>query len=220
MDIICESCQSKLKIPDGKIPPGKTAVLNCPKCKNKISVTADETPVEEDDVITEKTIYDEVASNNYDASEKPFDFAEEEGITALLCEPDDGIRKTLTETLALMEYHITVAESIRDTLTKMRYHNYDMILLNENFDSSNPDQNGVLFHIERMQMATRRNIFVALLTNRFRTMDNMMAFQKSVDIILNTENIADAGKILERSMREKDFFYKVYNQTLEDLGLI
>ena len=220
MEITCESCQSKFKIQDGKIPPGKTAVLNCPKCKNKISVTAEKAPFETDGIKTEKTIYDEVASDNYDASEKPFDFVEEDGITALLCEPDDEYRKTLMKTLTSMEYHITVAENIRDTLTKMRYHNYDMILLNENFDSPNPDQNGVLFHIERMQMGTRRKIFVALLTNRFRTMDNMKAFNKSVDVILNTENIADAGKILDRSMREKEFFYKVYNQTIEDLGLI
>ena len=25
MDIICDKCNSKFKIPDGKIPPGKTA---------------------------------------------------------------------------------------------------------------------------------------------------------------------------------------------------
>ena len=220
MEITCESCQSKLKIPDGKIPPGKTAVFNCPKCKNKISVTGNEAPVENNADTEEKTIYDEVASDDYDAAEKPFDFAEEEGITALLCESDDGFKKTLTETLTLMEYHITVAENTRDALKKMRYHNYDLILLNENFDSPNPEQNGVLFHIQRMQMDTRRNIFVVLTTNRFRTMDNMAAFQKSVDVVLNEENIPDMGKILERSIREKDYFYKVYNQTREDLGLI
>lgn len=167
-----------------------------------------------------KTLFDEVASDNYDSSEKPFDFAEEEGLTALICESDDAAKKTLTEALSLMEYHITDAENVRDALTKMRYHIYDLILVNENFDSADPDQNGVLSHIERMQMDTRRNIFVAMLSTRFRTMDNMMAFNKSVDVIVNVENIADADKILQRSITDKDLFYKVYNQTLEEMGRI
>ena len=43
MDIICENCQSRFKIPDEKIPRGKTATLPCPKCKKTISIKASET---------------------------------------------------------------------------------------------------------------------------------------------------------------------------------
>ena len=38
MDITCEKCQSKFKIPDEKIPAGKVVTLPCPKCKEKITV--------------------------------------------------------------------------------------------------------------------------------------------------------------------------------------
>ena len=220
MEITCEHCQSKFRIPEGKIPPGKTAVLSCPKCKNKISVTAPADPTGNDISETESSVHEDLASDNYDAYEKPFDFVEEEGKTALLCESDDTMNKTLTEILDRLEYHITNAENIREALTKMRYHNYDLILADENFDSSDPDQNGVLSHIERMQMTTRRKIFVALISSRFRTMDKMMAFNKSVDVILNTENIDEAENILQRSITEKDFFYKVFNQTMEEMGRV
>jgi CheY-like chemotaxis protein len=220
MEITCENCQSKLTIPEGKIPPGKTALLNCPKCKNKIPVTArPESPPSETNEIG-LGIYSEIISGEYDASEKPFDFIEEEGKTALICESDPSIKKVLTETLGLMEYHTKEAENVRDALTNMRYHNFDLVLINENFDSPNPDQNGILAYLERMAMSTRRNMFVVLISNRFRTIDNMMAFNKSVNLILNVSNIADTEKILRRSITENDLFYKVYKETMREMGRI
>ena len=72
-----------------------------------------------------------------------------------------------------MDYQITVAESARDALKRMRYHIYDLIVVDENFDTKNPDANGVLIYLERLQMSTRRNIFVAMVSSRYRTMYNM-----------------------------------------------
>ena len=54
MQVVCEQCQSKFKIPDEKIPKGKVFSLSCPKCNNKISVdtrlaaalSSEKTPVE------------------------------------------------------------------------------------------------------------------------------------------------------------------------------
>ncbi len=220
MDITCENCQSKFRIPDNKIPPGKTAVLNCPKCKNKMSVTAAPKAAETAEDEIKDGIYDEVASGAYDASEKPFDFVEEEGKTALVCESDPEIKKALTDALDLMEYHTTDAENIRDALTKMRYHTYDLILVRDSFDSSNPDENGVLVYLERLPMTIRRNIFVALISDRFRTMDNMMAFNKSVNIIINTDNVSDSEKIIQRGITDNDLFFRVYKETLKKIGRI
>ncbi len=220
MDITCEHCQSKFRIADNKIPPGKTVILNCPKCKNKISITAEAAAPEPDEPKETAYAYNDIDSDTYDASEKPFDFVEEEGKTALVCESNVDIKKPLTDALGLMDYHITDAENIRDALTKMRYHNYDLILLDENFDSSNPDENGVLVYLERQPMSVRRDTFVALISSRFRTMDNMMAFNKSVNLILNTNNIADTEKILKRAIADNDLFYRVYRDALKETGRI
>lgn len=218
MDIICEHCQSKLKIADDKLPRGKAAVFNCPKCKNKISIPAAPVDAGSENGVKDGGAYEDIASEAYDASEKPFDFIEEEGKTALICEPDPAVQKVLTETLNLMEYHTTNSENVRDALTKMRYHNYDLILLNENFDTPNPDENAVIAYLERQPMGVRRNLFVVLISTRFRTMDNMMAFNKSVDMIINTGNITDIEKILKRGIAEHDFFYHVLKDALRDAG--
>ena len=35
MEIVCENCGAKLRIPGEKIPPGQQVVVSCPKCKDE-----------------------------------------------------------------------------------------------------------------------------------------------------------------------------------------
>jgi len=157
-------------------------------------------------------------SENLDYTEKPFNFIEEEGLTALMCEQNPVVRQTIENALHLMDYQISVAENARDALKRMRYHTYDLIVINESFDTNNPDSNGVLIYLERLGMAVRRNIFVAMISNRYRTMDNMMAFHDSVNLIINIKNIEDVGKILSRGITDTELFYNIYRETLKEIG--
>jgi len=224
MDITCDQCQSRFKIPDEKIPAGRAVTLRCPKCKEKITVErapSPQAPTEpEEKPLEPEMSLSESASEAYDAADKPFDFVEEEGKTALICESDPGIKKTVFDALSALDYHITDAENARDALKKMRYHNYDLILINEEFDTTDPDRNGVLTFIERLSMPIRRNMFVILISNRFRTMDNMQAFNKSVNIIVNTSNIKDFDKILGRGLTDNDYFYRVFKEMMRKTGRI
>ena len=213
MNIICENCQSKFKIPDEKIPAGRRATVACPKCKGKISLG------DKMGAPATKVNVDNANSNgSYDASEKPFDFIEEEGLTALVCESNPMVQTTISAALELMEYQITKAESTRDALKRMRYHNYDLFVVNENFDTDNPESNGILLYLERLNMLVRRNMFIALISDRFRTMDNMMALNKSVNLIINIKNVDDIGKILSRGITDNEFFYRVFKGTLKEVG--
>lgn len=217
MEIICENCQSKFRIADEKLPKDKAAFLKCPKCQNRISVqpaSRDKDAAEQPEVEDDFFSFEENEEDGYEASEKPFDFVEEEGKTALLCESDPMIKKVITPVLSVLEYHITEAKNGREALKTMRYHSYDLIVVNEYFDTKDPDANGVLIYLERLNMAIRRNIFVAMITRRFRTMDQMMAFQKSVNMVVNVDNIADFDKILRRGMADYGLFYQVYKDSL------
>jgi DNA-binding response OmpR family regulator len=129
-------------------------------------------------------------------------------------------RKSLLifEALELMEYQITEAESTRDALKRMRYHNYDLFVVNENFDTDNPESNGILLYLERLSMGVRRNMFIALVSNRFRTMDNMMALNKSANLIINIKNIEDIGKILSRGITDNEYFYRIFKAALKEAG--
>ena len=215
MDIVCSNCSSKFRITDEKIPAGRVSFLACPKCKTRISLDPAKKPM---GAAVAARASQEVDS--YDTSDKPFDFIEEEGLTALLCQQNPIARKTIESALSLMDYQITIAESARDALKRMRYHAYDLIVVDENFDTKNPDANGVLIYLERLQMAVRRSIFVAMISTRYRTMDNMMAFHASVNLIVNIKNIDDIAKILGRAITDMEMFYRVYKETLKETGRI
>jgi predicted Zn finger-like uncharacterized protein len=212
MEIICDNCQSKFRVPDEKIPAGKRTTVPCPKCKGKISIGSPNGSPNGGGLASANS------SNGYDAAEKPFDFIEEEGLTALVCEPNPLVRKTIINALDVLDYQITEAESTRDALKRMRYHNYDLFVINENFDTDNPDSNGILLYLERLGMLVRRNMFVALVSDRFRTMDNMMALNKSANLVINSKNIDDIGKILSRGITDNEFFYRIYKGTLKEVG--
>jgi predicted Zn finger-like uncharacterized protein len=228
MEVTCEKCQSKFKIPDGKIPADKAVTLPCPKCKNKISIApskkAEDTPTEKAPEPAPPPPQfeesDQTEAEVYDASDKPFDFLEEEGKTVLVCESDAGLKKHVLNALRDMEYQITEAQNSRDALKNMRYHRYDLIVVNEGFDTTDPDSNGVLIYIERLQMSDRRNTVVALISDRYRTMDNMMAFNKSVNMIINVENINDIAKILRSGIADYEYFYRVYMDSMKATGRI
>jgi len=214
MDITCQSCQGKFKIADGKIPAGKTASVKCPRCKSTLTIKAqDEPPADDAAGFDDLFDFDEDDSDGYETADKPFDFIEEEGKTALVCESDALIREKLRPALDVLEYHITEVPNSREALKKMRYHTYDLIIVNEYFDTQDPDANPLLIYLERQFMDVRRNIFITLLTSRFRTMDHMMAFSKSVNLILNIRNIDDFDKIIQRALADYGLFYKVYKES-------
>jgi len=217
MEIICESCQSKFKIADEKLPKDKAAFLKCPKCENRIRVSPaaqDDDASHQQDFEEDFFSFDEDESEGYEASDKPFDFVEEEGKTALMCESDPMIKKAIMPVLDVLEYHATDVKNGREALKTMRYHNYDLIVVDEYFDAKNPDANGVLIYLERLNMAMRRDIFVTMITRRFRTMDQMAAFQKSVNLIVNVDNIVDFDKILRRAMADHGMFYQAYKDCM------
>ena len=149
MDIICEKCESKFTIADEKIPDGKVISIPCPKCKNVLYIDS----AQKRGAPAGEEFYPDTSGN----AGKTFDFIEEEGNTALVCEQDPDIRKKVIDALDIMEYHITVAESGRDALKKMRYHLYDLIVINETFNSDNPESNMVMLYLERLPMSMRRN---------------------------------------------------------------
>jgi uncharacterized protein YlaI len=212
MNIACTSCQSQFKIADDKIPPGQPASFLCPKCHARITVGA------ESSTAAGKVSLKEIDTSSYNPADRPFDFIEEEGKTALLCEPNPLLRKHIIESLELMEYQITVAETAREALKRMRYHVYDVVVVDELFDTENPEANGVLIYLERLGMAIRRNMFVAMISNLHRTMDNMTSFLKSVNLIINSKNIEDTGKILSRGLTEYLAFYRVFRDKLKETG--
>ncbi len=49
-------------------------------------------------------------------------------------------------------------------------------------------------------------------------MDNMAAFGESVNLVINLENIDDAGAIIERGIADNETFYGAFKDALKKAG--
>jgi hypothetical protein len=48
----------------------------------------------------------------------------------------------------------------------------------------------------------------------------MMALNKSANLIINTKNIDDIGKILSRGITDNEYFYRIFKGTLKEVGKV
>jgi hypothetical protein len=231
MDVICNQCQGEFKIADDKLPVNQISYTPCPRCKNALILdnrtqssslsynngtyeTICLSQMEENNPI--KT----VSSSPYDAAEKPFDFLESGTKTALICEEDPVIMPKMRSVIGKMGFHAVEPAGATDALKKMRFHVFDLLILNESYDCPSPDDNPILTYMNDLIMSVRRNMFVALITSRFRTMDNMAAFNKSVNIVIHLKNIDEISGILNRAIDENQTFYKIFKESLEITGRV
>lgn len=231
MEILCETCKTKLKAPDEKLPKDKVVNIPCPKCNSKISVDTRTGPKEPQISIdaepsspgldfTEEAIPEPSSETTpaEPADETKVEFFDEDEKTALICDDNQSNQDTLKSALKELGYRVSTGTDPKDVLEKMRYNHYSVILLNEGFGGGLPSENPVLSHIQPMPIVTRRNIFFALIGPQYRTFDNMTAFSKSANVVINQKDLPHIKGILKRSISDNDRFYKVFKETLKTLG--
>lgn len=218
MEVLCKNCKAKFMVADNKLPTGQLVSLKCPKCKSKIEVDTRPSGQGPTSASTPMTSVDEVASDKPGASELSFDFLEAGVETALICEQDAGVREKIHSILQRMNYHVTEVASARDALKYMRFHVFEVIVLGETFEADSFESNHVLQYIGHQPMNIRRNMFVVLLGNDFRTADNMIAFNRSVNLVVNLKDVDELEKFLKRSLTENKDFYRVLKGTLRKVG--
>lgn len=140
--------------------------------------------------------------------------------TALVCEDAQDLQKTVISVLNDMQYEADIAANADDAFEKIRFNQYDVIFLNEIFSGSTPDNNGFLKYLQEMPMSTRRYIFLVLAGKNLSTQDNMMAFEKSVNVVINEKDISGLKNILQAAISDNEQFYKVYRESLVKIGKI
>ncbi len=138
--------------------------------------------------------------------------------SALICEDSSDLRNSIASALDSLGYKHEIAASPDDTFEKLRFNQYDLIVMNEKFGGGAPEANAVYKHIQFMPMMTRRHIFFALIGQNFKTGDYMAAFSKSANIIINEKDVPNLKSLLKAAIADNDQFYKVYKESLVKMG--
>lgn len=138
--------------------------------------------------------------------------------TALVCEDNQELQKTIISVMTELQYKTDVSLNVTDALEKIKFNQYDVIVLNERCAGKLSEDNEVLKQLQAMPMSIRRHTFLALLGKHFSTQDNMAAFERSVNVVINEDDISNFKDVLEFSVFDNEQFYKVYKESLIKLG--
>lgn len=145
------------------------------------------------------------------------DFFEVGDKTSLLC-ADPNTTAAAKAAIRELGYKFHTAEAPELAIDRLRYTQYDMIILHENFAGSSLRSNAVLNYLAWLPMAQRRNSFVCLIGPSFKTLDAMQAFAQSVHLVMNPGDLPNLTAILKKGLAEFELLYRAYKDTLAALG--
>jgi len=226
MEVTCDKCHVKLNVPDEKIPKNNAVKINCPKCSSEIVIDPREK------VLSNKATQPEQGnSGDQKAEEAPetsagdhsgdnidLQFSLDDPKLALVMTNNDIDTEKIKDAVEKLGYRITTTENTRDALIKMKEHLYDLFILTDGFDNNTLSASPVLNYLNNISMADRRRMFIALIGDQFKSMDEPAAFSISADVVINSSDQEKLFSILKKSIVEKERFYSVFMEILKETG--
>ena len=137
MNLTCHQCQTKLTIPDEKIPRDKGLTIKCPKCGGKVQVPA------------MKSLKPSV-----EQTQNPIRVPFENRQNALVCIHGEDVKKKVVSTIQHLGLNVETAVNAKNALNKMEYHVYHLVIIDAAFDQ-NTGMQGLMDRMNSMDMSLR-----------------------------------------------------------------
>jgi hypothetical protein len=202
MHVTCQGCQARFELPEEKMPKDREVWLVCPTCRIPFQWKApSKSPSNRQPATSE-------ASNDL----LPIDIVAEGVETALLCATNFQHVQVVEQALKNLGYFVSLAQSAKSALIKLRNNDYDLFLLDETFEGGKQEKEILLQFIQQMPIHARRQCFFCIFSEESRTLDNMAAFCSCANLIINLEDLDKTEVVLQKSVAEHKNFYKVLMQ--------
>jgi CheY-like chemotaxis protein len=137
---------------------------------------------------------------------------------ALICMDDDDRQTAVSAALEQLGYAAEVAAGAADAIDRMRKTTYPVVVVDETYEGAAPPDNPVLRALGSMAMSVRRYMFVALVGADVKTLDNATAFSRSVNAMVNVNDLGQLVTVLRRAIADNDQFYRVFREVLQAAG--
>lgn len=240
MKVKCPGCSKIINVPDEKIPADGAFNFNCPSCKGPVSASQDNKVISEVDLpdlgdLPERTPTPQPLDETQDiplpprvdadipalpdfegAMEDEMEILQEGKFRALVADSENHDR--ISTVLKKMDYVITSVKSHDEAIQKLTFNKYDVIVLSETFEGCHPAKSALHKYLEPLTMDIRRKTFVVMTGKKLKSMDNMQAFNKSVNLVLNESDLGNFELILKKSIKDNELFYHVYNAMRIETG--
>jgi CheY-like chemotaxis protein len=137
---------------------------------------------------------------------------------ALVCEDAPERQAVIKAALEQIGFTMLAVKNADEAVERTRRDVYEVIIVDEQYQGSTPLDNPVLAALRLLPMAQRRWSFVALVGREFKTFDNAMAFARSVNVVVNVNDLPHLPAILKKGITDHVEFYRTFRQVLAEAG--
>ena len=225
MQIVCPACSKRLQIADDKLPNESQVRIACPSCKERFTFDPYSIPPANSSqtfaiptVIPPPSpgstgLIPSTPTLNIDIIESG------PSPRALVCLDTPSHRNECEQTMPALGFNtVHVMSNQVQALTQLTQVNYDCIILDELFDGSTEEANPILACVAEMPMHQRRDMFVALCCMTDGPVDEMLAYSKSVNLVIPHADILTCRRMLEQEIAFHKRAYRAFNDLREELG--
>lgn len=132
---------------------------------------------------------------------------------ALLGLSNPGLIAASSKALQDLEYKTHTVKTHGDFLSRFSQFQYHLVLLEELFDATAPNENLSLIGLQGMAMSQRRHAVCLLFGSSFKTLHPMQAFQQSVHAVVHPTDADKLNQILPKIVSDHELFYTVYRDS-------
>jgi CheY-like chemotaxis protein len=136
----------------------------------------------------------------------------------LVCVDDASRQNVIKAALDQLGFTMFAAKSAEEAVERLRRDPFEVAIVDEQFQGSSALDNEVLQALQTMPMSIRRYMFVALLGRTYKTFDNMLAFSRSVNVVVNLNDLPHLPAILRKGITENNEFYRAFREMLTEVG--
>lgn len=135
-----------------------------------------------------------------------FDFLTATDRPALIALSTPELQETAKTALDQLGFKVHTAVNHGEFLHKFGQVPYQVVVLEENFSSSTPEENESLIALQRMPMSLRRNAVVILFGFNMATFNPMQAYQQGVHAVVNPSEMFLLVQLVQKAVADNDMF--------------
>ncbi len=144
-----------------------------------------------------------------------FDFLTAEDKPALLGLSTPELLDTSKTALDQLGYKVHVAVNHGEFLHKFAQVPYQVVILEELFSASTPEENESLIALQRMPMNLRRHAVAVLFGFNLATFNPLQAFQQGVHAVVNPSEMFLLTQLIQKAVADNDMFFHIYREMLK-----
>jgi predicted Zn finger-like uncharacterized protein len=109
-------------------------------------------------------------------------------------------------------YEVCVVAEAAQAVEQMREVPADVLILDQEFDTPAQGVAAVTRALNSMRMSDRRRLVFVQVSDKARTSDAHAAFLSNANLVINTSDLDNFNRVLDRNLRDLNELYREYNK--------